>query len=43
MPTHLRILESVSSHDAEAARAAMREHLEIALAIQAELIQEQTE
>ena len=43
MPTHLLILESVASHNPERARAAMREHLEIALAIQAELIQEQTE
>ena len=43
MPSHLRILESVASHDVERARAAMREHLEIALAIQAELIQEETQ
>ena len=41
MPTHLRILESVAAHDAAGARAAMREHLEIALAIQTELVQKQ--
>jgi len=43
MPTHLRILESVVSHDAAGARAAMRDHLEIALAIQTELLQGQQE
>jgi GntR family transcriptional repressor for pyruvate dehydrogenase complex len=41
MPTHLRILESVAAHDAAGARASMREHLEIALAIQTELVQKQ--
>ena len=43
MPTHLQILESVASREPQAARAAMREHLEIALAIQKELIQDQTQ
>ena len=41
MPTHRRILESVASHDTARARTAMREHLEIALAIQTELIEKQ--
>lgn len=41
MPTHVRILEAVATHDAAAAREAMREHLEIALAIQVELLEKQ--
>ena len=36
MPGHLAILEAVIGQDAEGARAAMREHLEIAFAIQRE-------
>jgi GntR family transcriptional repressor for pyruvate dehydrogenase complex len=38
MPTHIRVLECVLGRDPAGARAAMREHLEIALAIQRELI-----
>jgi len=41
MPTHLRIVESLAARDSAGARAAMREHLEIALAIQTELIRKQ--
>jgi GntR family transcriptional repressor for pyruvate dehydrogenase complex len=41
MPSHLRILECVSMQDRDGARAAMREHLDIALAIQRELIESQ--
>lgn len=41
MPTHIRILESVAAHDRSAARQAMREHLDIAFAIQVELVQKQ--
>jgi GntR family transcriptional repressor for pyruvate dehydrogenase complex len=41
MPTHQRIVEAVAAHDPAEARAAMREHLEIALAIQTELVQKQ--
>jgi len=39
MPTHTRILECVTAREPDGARAAMREHLDIALAIQRELIQ----
>jgi len=39
MPTHIRILECVEAQDADGARAVMREHLDIALAIQRELVQ----
>jgi DNA-binding FadR family transcriptional regulator len=42
MPSHLRILECVSMQDRDGARAAMREHLDIALAIQRELIESQS-
>jgi DNA-binding FadR family transcriptional regulator len=42
MPTHIRILECVAAQDSDGARAAMREHLDIALVIQRELIQLQT-
>ena len=38
MPTHLRILECIAAQDKRGARRAMREHLEIALAIQNELL-----
>ncbi|MES2391593.1 MAG: FadR/GntR family transcriptional regulator [Acidobacteriota bacterium] len=38
MPSHRRILEAITAGDAAAARTAMREHLDIALEIQAELI-----
>jgi len=41
MPSHTRILDCVATQDADGARAAMREHLDIALAIQKELIQQQ--
>ena len=41
MPTHLQILERVVAQDPHGARDAMREHLDIALAIQRELIQDQ--
>lgn len=41
MPTHNRIIESIVSRDSAGARQAMREHLEIALAIQTELIEKQ--
>jgi GntR family transcriptional regulator, transcriptional repressor for pyruvate dehydrogenase complex len=39
MPTHIRILECVAAQDPDGARAAMREHLDNALAVQRELIQ----
>lgn len=39
MPTHIQVIECVSARDPEGARAAMREHLEIALTIQRELIE----
>lgn len=39
MPTHRQILESVAAGDAAGAREAMREHLQIALKIQTELIE----
>lgn len=38
MPTHLRILECVATHDAPGARRAMRQHLAVALAIQNEML-----
>jgi DNA-binding FadR family transcriptional regulator len=38
MPTHLRILECIAAQDKRGARRATREHLEIALAIQNELL-----
>jgi GntR family transcriptional repressor for pyruvate dehydrogenase complex len=38
MPTHFRVLECVEARDPEGARAAMREHLRIALTIQRELV-----
>lgn len=41
MPTHVRILESVAARNPKGARAAMREHLSIALAIQRETLQRQ--
>ena len=41
MPSHYRILEGVAAQDRDGARAAMREHLDIALAIQRELIESQ--
>jgi len=41
MPTHVQILERVVAQDPDGARAAMREHLDIALTIQRELIQDQ--
>ena len=41
MPGHRRILECVVAQDQAGARAAMREHLDVALAIQRELIQGQ--
>ena len=41
MPTHFQILERVVTQDPDGARAAMREHLDIALTIQRELIQNQ--
>jgi GntR family transcriptional repressor for pyruvate dehydrogenase complex len=34
MPTHSRIVDSIAAQDAEAARQSMREHLEIAIAVQ---------
>ncbi len=40
MPTHVRVIECVASRDSEGARRAMREHLNIALDIQRELIEE---
>ena len=40
-PTHVQILERVVAQDPDGARAAMREHLDIALTIQRELIQDQ--
>ena len=39
MPTHMQILECVAARDARGARRAMREHLEVALSIQRELVQ----
>jgi GntR family transcriptional repressor for pyruvate dehydrogenase complex len=39
MPTHLLILQSVAARDSKGARAAMRQHLEIAFAIQREMIE----
>jgi GntR family transcriptional repressor for pyruvate dehydrogenase complex len=39
MPTHLRILERVVAQDPDGARAAMRKHLDRALAVQRELVQ----
>lgn len=42
MPSHVRIVECVAAQDRDGARAAMREHLDVALAIQRELIQSQT-
>lgn len=41
MPTHVRILERVVAQDPDGARAAMRKHLDRALAVQRELIQNQ--
>jgi GntR family transcriptional repressor for pyruvate dehydrogenase complex len=41
MPSHFRILECIAAQDRDGARAAMREHLDIALAIQRELIESQ--
>jgi len=38
MPTHVRVLECVEARDPKGARAAMREHLRIALTIQRELV-----
>ncbi len=38
MPTHVRVLECIESGDPTGARAAMREHLLIALSIQQELV-----
>ena len=38
MPTHKQILQAVAAHDVDRARSAMREHLQIALVIQMELI-----
>jgi DNA-binding FadR family transcriptional regulator len=38
MPTHVRVLECVEARDPAGARAAMREHLRIALTIQRELV-----
>jgi len=40
MPTHIQVLECVESRDARGARRAMREHLDVALSIQRELIQD---
>lgn len=40
MPTHNHILQCVAAGESDGARGAMREHLEIALAIQRELIQD---
>jgi DNA-binding FadR family transcriptional regulator len=42
MPSHIRILECVLAQDPDGARTAMREHLDTALAIQRELIRNQT-
>jgi len=39
MPTHIRILECIAAQAADGARVAMREHIDIALAVQRELIQ----
>lgn len=41
MPTHRNILECVARQDASGARRAMREHLQIALDIQQELVRKQ--
>ena len=41
MPSHIRILECVKGQDPAGARAAMREHLETAVAIQRDLIRDQ--
>jgi DNA-binding FadR family transcriptional regulator len=41
MPSHYRILECVAAENRDGARAAMREHLDVALAIQRELIESQ--
>jgi GntR family transcriptional repressor for pyruvate dehydrogenase complex len=38
MPTHLQILECIAARDVRGARRAMREHLQIALSIQTELL-----
>ena len=43
MPGHIRILDCVLAQDPEGARAAMREHLDTALAIQRELIRDRTD
>lgn len=40
-PTHLSLVEAVAAHDPAGARESMREHLEIALAIQMEAIEKQ--
>jgi GntR family transcriptional repressor for pyruvate dehydrogenase complex len=38
MPTHLQIMECIANRDVRAARRAMREHLEVALSIQSEVL-----
>ena len=38
MPTHLQILERIAERDARGARRAMREHLQVALSIQSEVL-----
>ncbi|MFB3826766.1 MAG: FadR/GntR family transcriptional regulator [Bryobacteraceae bacterium] len=38
MPTHTRVVERVAAHDARGARRAMRQHLDMALEIQNELV-----
>jgi DNA-binding FadR family transcriptional regulator len=38
MPTHLQILECIADRDARGARRAMREHLQVALSIQSEVL-----
>lgn len=38
MPTHLQILECIAERDARGARRAMREHLQVALSIQSEVL-----
>ena len=38
MPTHLQILERIADRDARGARRAMREHLQVALSIQSEVL-----
>ena len=40
MPTHVQVAECVASRNPEGARRAMREHLDIALTIQRELIEQ---